>query len=364
MQQLEIPVESIEDDQSHKKSILDEIMEKTSLYKSGMEFQSLLDFVVRLRNFAPFNAMLLNLQKPGLMYAATKGDWQTRFQRSVKDDARPLLILWPFGPVALVYDVEDTEGKELPAAVKPFRATGKISQEFLTNCYKRVRAKNIVVVEIDAGSGSAGYIQAHSSQEEHHLPQRTALSDNPKKSHNYSIKVNRNHAVPVRFATLAHELAHLFLGHLGKDKALDIPGRAGLSHAQRELEAESVAYLVCNRVDIKPNSDQYLSNFFTGNSPSAPADIHEIMKASSKVEELLCLTQLQAEAKPSEVTLSQLVDKRLEEPVFVNPELEFTTLYVEGELPVKATPLKLNVPNFSLGLLMGLVIFYLIQVVF
>lgn len=121
---------------------------------------------------------------------------------------------------------------------------------------------------------------------------------------------------------------------------------------------------MCNRVDIKPNSDQYLSNFFNGNSPSAPVDIHEIMKASSKVEELLCLAQLQAEAKPSEVTLSQLVEKPLAEPIFVHPKPAFTALDLEGELPFKSAPPKLNVPNFSMGLLVGLAIFYLIQVVF
>ena len=70
--------------------------------------------MVRLRNFAPFNAMLLQVQKPGLTYAASAADWRTTFKRKPKEGARPLLILWPFGPVALVYDVIDTEGKELP----------------------------------------------------------------------------------------------------------------------------------------------------------------------------------------------------------------------------------------------------------
>jgi len=31
----------------------------------------LLNFVIRLRNFAPFNAMLLQVQKPGLRFAAS-----------------------------------------------------------------------------------------------------------------------------------------------------------------------------------------------------------------------------------------------------------------------------------------------------
>ena len=35
----------------------------------------------------------------------------------MKEGACPLLILWPFSPVALVYDVDDTEGEPLPDSV-------------------------------------------------------------------------------------------------------------------------------------------------------------------------------------------------------------------------------------------------------
>jgi hypothetical protein len=55
--------------------------------------QDLLDFVVRLRNFARFNAMLLQVQKPGPTYAASAVGWLARFDRKPKDGARPLLIL-------------------------------------------------------------------------------------------------------------------------------------------------------------------------------------------------------------------------------------------------------------------------------
>jgi hypothetical protein len=36
-------------------------------------------------------------------------NWEKRFERTVKDGARPLLILWLFGLVALIYDVKDME---------------------------------------------------------------------------------------------------------------------------------------------------------------------------------------------------------------------------------------------------------------
>ena len=58
------------------RSLLDQLLEDSRLYKSGKHYKQLLHFVVRLRNFAPFNAMLLQIQKPGLMYAASARDWR------------------------------------------------------------------------------------------------------------------------------------------------------------------------------------------------------------------------------------------------------------------------------------------------
>ena len=106
------------------RSLLDKLLTDSRLYTKSKDYKALLDFVARLPNFAPFNAMLLQIQKPGLSYAASAHDWQVRFDRSVKEGARPLLILWPFGPVALVYDVNGTEGEELPADVAVFTAVG------------------------------------------------------------------------------------------------------------------------------------------------------------------------------------------------------------------------------------------------
>lgn len=98
---------------------------------------------MRLRNFAPFNAMLLNIQKPGLTYAASARDWGLRFNRHPKRDARPLLILWPFGPVALVYDVLDTEGDPLPEDAQMFPARGVIEEQRMKDFAGMVAKKGI-----------------------------------------------------------------------------------------------------------------------------------------------------------------------------------------------------------------------------
>jgi hypothetical protein len=43
------------------RSLLDQLLADSRLYTQSKDYKQLLDFVVRLRNFAPFNAMLLHV---------------------------------------------------------------------------------------------------------------------------------------------------------------------------------------------------------------------------------------------------------------------------------------------------------------
>ena len=103
-------------------SLLSELFHQSRQFKGSDEYLEFLDFVVRMKNFAPFNAALLCLQKPGLRFAASRADWLSKFNVRVNPGARPLLIMWPFGPVALVFDVKDTEEGVVPEfAMSAFR---------------------------------------------------------------------------------------------------------------------------------------------------------------------------------------------------------------------------------------------------
>ncbi len=257
------------------RSLLDQLLDDSRLYRTGADFKVLLDFVVRLRNFAPFNAMLLEIQKPGLTYAASALDWQERFGRPVKKDARPLLILWPFAPVAFVYDIQDTEGRPLPSGISPFVTHGSFDEERLRGFVSLLGKKGIHWISIDAGDGKAGSIQC---------VQRS--SDSPAQ---YEVRVNRNHATEVQFTTLLHELAHLFLGHMGRDKHLKIPDRSSMNHAAVELEAESVAYIICHRNGLKPRSESYLSKYVLPDTSSDSIGLYQIMRAAGQIETLLGL---------------------------------------------------------------------------
>jgi antirestriction protein ArdC len=86
-----------------------------------------------------------------------------------------------------------------------------------------------------------------------------------------------------------HELGHLFLGHLGLDKALSVPDRASTKNKSDELEAESVAYLVCSRHGVENKSESYLSNYVNKNHTVDQLDIYQIMRAAGQVETLFGL---------------------------------------------------------------------------
>ncbi len=104
-----------------------------------------------------------------------------------------------------------------------------------------------------------------------------------KKERRFRIKLNANHDLPTRFATLAHELGHIYCGHIGKDIKGRWPSRISLTSETCELEAEAVAWLVCQRNGITTRSKEYLSSLI----PKAKHDdvsMYTIFEAANRVE--------------------------------------------------------------------------------
>lgn len=237
------------EDGSQERTLIDQLIAATKLYDSSEAVQELLAFTIRLRELAPFNAMLLHIQKPGLTHAATAYDWWHRFGRVPKKGTRPLLILRTRGPVDFVFDILDTEGRDVPVDAFAFPTFGNLSEDQF-NQFMRVLAKErIDVITLDSGDGQAGWIQILSQS-------KTAKGKNT-----YQLAYNRNHPVPTRLVTVAHELAHLYLGHLGADVGRRVPDRRHIPDALMEVEAEMVAFLVAMRNGLKPRSESYLANY-------------------------------------------------------------------------------------------------------
>ena len=257
------------DEEARDRALIEQLIAATRLYASSTAIKELLEFTVRLRAFAPFNAMLLHIQKPGLTHAATAADWGQRFGRVPKDGARPLIVLRVMGPVDFVFDVLDTDGRELPGQAFTFPTLGNIAHDRFNMILASVTKSGIESKQLDAGDAQAGWIRR--------LP---AATDETAKQR-YELAVNANHPRPTQVVTIAHELAHLYLGHLGADKKREIRDRRDRTHAQREVEAEMTAYLVAKRNGLTPRSESYLDSYkeaFTG------INLYGVMRAANAVE--------------------------------------------------------------------------------
>ena len=256
------------------RAIIDKLIADTRLYDSAKALKELLEFTARLRHIAPFNAMLLHIQKPGLSYAARPKDWWKRVKRTPKPNARPLLILRNFGPVEFVYDILDTEGPAVPDSVFAFPAAGEVPAGWMADAERRLVKQSITLVRLDRGDRDAGYARRLS---DHHDKHRLEL---------FEIGVNVNHAVATQVVTLLHELAHVHLGHCGADEKRGVTFNLPADLALREVEAETVAYLVARRTGLSPRSESYLDAY---KGALDQLDLHRIMRVSSVLERLLNL---------------------------------------------------------------------------
>lgn len=144
-----------------------------------------------------------------------------------------------------------------------------------------MEAKNIGQIMADMGDGAAGSIWISGVRE----------TKDREKIKTYQVCINKNHPPPTQFATLMHELGHLFLGHLGGDRHLKIPKRSSLEHRIREIEAESVAYILCARQDIKPKSQSYLKNYVDQETTTDLVNLYQIMLAAGKIESMLKISR-------------------------------------------------------------------------
>jgi hypothetical protein len=158
--------------------------------------------------------------------------------------------------VQFVYDVGGTHGPPLPQGAEWGRSAGR--DTFLMMPGKRRfpgGAKCGVAIELidNYGSGLAGTAAVLHRTDGSFLTRDTDAA-------RFRVKINRQLDRLGRFTTLAHELGHIYCGHLGgyvRDRWADRSGE--LTIGQRELEAEAVSWLVCRRLGLETRSAEYLA---------------------------------------------------------------------------------------------------------
>jgi len=272
---------------------LDELLRLTFQYKSGKDYHELMKFIARFRAYSPYNAMLIHTQKPGSRYAAPAGRWLDKWPRTIKFGARPLVILQPMGPVMFVFDVSDTEplhgAPPLPKDIdRPFDVrSGQIGREF-ESLVENAKRDGIRVHEVDHGSQSAGLVQLTSKTRESQRVFDRQLPDGTltyiQVPVRYELAINGSMTLEAKYVTLAHELGHLYCGHLGTPNPKWWPDRRGLKHSVEEFEAESAAYLVCGRLGIDNPSEEYLAGYARREENVPPISLECVMRSAGLIE--------------------------------------------------------------------------------
>lgn len=258
---------------------LDELFHRSKVLQSSEKYYEFLKFINKFKNYAPYNNMLVYLQNPNTTFYATALDWWRRFNRTIKRGARGMLIL-SRTPVFIVYDIEDTEGVDpLPSWItNPFEVTGVFLKSHLDKTIQNCERNKIKVIKVNNSSLQAGCVVKYLFKEK--------KQGDAAESDKVIIEINEQLDDAAVYGTLCHELAHLYLGHLGSDKDKWWPDRNRLSKEQKEIEAESCSYLVCDRLGLKTKSDEYLVGYATNPQDLQGISVELIAKVSGHIEKM------------------------------------------------------------------------------
>lgn len=225
-------------------------------------------------NLSIYNAMLVEVQRPGALAVASPAKW-AQIGRWIKVGARPVVILKAFGPVEFVYEHGDTEGTPMEGSeANTLLASGTPTVFTLQEMVKAAKEQG-VSVQWDAQSGVLLAGTAHSIN--------AARGGHVNGTRQWLARVNANYDEPSQFATLAHELAHIYCGHLGEEPKGAWPDRTALGHHEREIEAEAAAWLVCRRNDVETKSAAYLLGHLQ-QAELSKVSMYAIFEAANRIE--------------------------------------------------------------------------------
>ena len=241
------------------KALAEHLKEGMKNYLDSEQFKSFLDTMSKFHNYSLNNIHLLKMQNPNVSRVASFNKWKTDFERTVKKGSKALKIWIPyqvktkisanqnelsFSPsenemeekevtvtrfkLGNVFDISQTEGKELPKAINEL--TGSVKDyEDLYRAAKAVSMDNQVSISFEdiKRESANGYY----SPDENRIVISKGL-----KGQEHILK------------TIFHEMAHSDL-HRGTNAQYGDD-----QYRKQELQAESVAYVVANHFGFDTSS--------------------------------------------------------------------------------------------------------------
>ncbi len=271
---------------------LDELFLIAGQFATRAAYADLLHFIARFRMYSPFNAMLVHTQMPGATYVATPKRWGQQYRRTIRPGARPITILQPKGPVLFVFDVSDTsplpDALPLPPAVTdPFAILCGTEIGELDKTIENAKRDGVRVHRCEFGSQQAGQIEAVNTKDVFHVPDDPYFKGKRETVPvRYELLLNARQSREEQYATLVHELGHLYCGHLGSPNQKLWPDRRKLDRQVEECEAESISYLVCTRLGVETPSAEYLAGYLNEGGKMPPISLETVIKIAGLIQRM------------------------------------------------------------------------------
>ena len=241
------------------KALAEHLKEGMKNYLDSEQFKSFLDTMSKFHNYSLNNIHLLKMQNPNVSRVASFNKWKADFDRTVKKGSKALKIWVPyqvktkisanqnelsFSPsenemeekevtvtrfkLGNVFDVSQTEGKELPKAINEL--TGDVKDyEDLYRAAKAVSMDNQVPISFEE-------IKRESTNGYYSPDENRIVISKGLKGQEQILK------------TIFHEMAHAYL-HRGSNAQYGDD-----QYRKQELQAESVAYVVANHFGFDTSS--------------------------------------------------------------------------------------------------------------
>ena len=275
------------------RSSLDELFLLARHYRDSARFLELIRFVAKFHRYSAFNAMLVHIQMPGARYVLPAKRWLKEFGRIPTRDAQPLVMLQPMSPIMFGFDVSQTEGDALPRGFEnPFEFEGRLDRQEFELTLDNSRRDGVDVQLKSLGSTLGGFVRNVTSPD--HVigfglvrrPTRTIRVDGHDIPVISEIVLNANLSEETNYATLTHELGHLYCGHVGTPNRKWWPNRPSLERNVNEFEAESVSYLVCRRANLDTPAAAYLHGYLDTNEQVPPISLDTVFKAAQRIENM------------------------------------------------------------------------------
>ena len=266
------------------KLTIDELFKRSRKYQNSSEFFRFFNFIARFNHYSRFNTMLVYLQDESVTFFGGANFWYKKFNRIVKEDARPYVILQPFSPVMLAYDVFQTEGKDSPQeflekglGTKPYDVSGKINPKTFEDAIFTATSLGIKITFKPLSFFNAGYV--------------TTIFKG-----SLEIALKEGMSYEQNLAVLIHELGHLFLGHTGhlllrqttkegKIKEIKLMQRR-MTRTAEELEAETISFLICKKLGLETRAAEYLAGYISSDKDLEQFSHELVIKIADKIEEI------------------------------------------------------------------------------